>query len=70
VNLVRVNARRARTPNGMRALGPLQGPAASCEWRGAGGVFQLETPTASLASAASWVCAALATFARFLWVSS
>ncbi len=31
---------------------------------------QASTPTASLASEASWVCAALTTFARLLWVSS
>ncbi len=31
---------------------------------------QASTPTASLASEASWVCAAPATFARLLWVSS
>ena len=28
------------------------------------------TPTASLASSASWVCAALTTFDRSLWLSS
>ena len=33
-------------------------------------VDQASTPTASLASEASWVCAALATFARLLWASS
>jgi hypothetical protein len=31
---------------------------------------QASTPTASLASEASWVCAALTTFARLLWISS
>ncbi len=31
---------------------------------------QASTPTASLASEASWVCAALTKFARLLWVSS
>ena len=31
---------------------------------------QASTPTACLASEASWVCAALTTFARLLWVSS
>jgi len=35
-----------------------------------GVLYQLGTPTASLARSASWVCVALTTLDRFLWASS